>query len=52
MIIQMITGNQSKAVNDLKIHSSVFLQRHGTIAAILIWNDYDVTSAIKMLKKD
>ena len=41
----MITENQSKAVNDMKIYSSIFssYEGHGTTAGILLQNDYDVT---------
>ena len=36
MIIQIITENQSRAVNHMKIHSLIFHKRHGTIAGILL----------------
>ena len=41
MIIQMITGNQSKAVNDMKSQSqhNFFHEGHGTTAGILLQND-------------
>ena len=40
----MITENQSKAVDDIKSHNSIFspYERHGTTAGILLRNDYDV----------
>ena len=37
MIIQMITENQSRAVNDMKIHSSIFSQTPGDIMPIFFY---------------
>ena len=51
MIIQIIIENQSRAVNHMKIHSLIFHKSHGTIAGILLQNDYGVTGAIKIQKK-
>ena len=46
----MVTENQSRSVNGVMIHSSIFSRTSWAIAGILLWNDYDVTRAIKILK--
>ena len=53
MIFQMITENQSKAVNDIKSQSqlSFFHEHHGTAAGILLQNDYDGVVTVRQGKK-
>ena len=53
MIIQIITENQSKAVNDMKSQSQLnfFHERHGTTSGILLQNDYDEDVTVRQGKK-